>query len=435
MSTVNDLLLYNKLCITRSLNIKSTIQDKLLLNLYCSLELSSKNQLKTNKHKAAILSLDIENSENRYLLASGADRLSLFDLHSKSLLNSSKWFNGKGKVHKYSVTSIKWYPFDSGMFISGALDGNVILWDTNIFDKVLTFNIKKKILHISINKSIQSHNPLIAVASNQYNIYLCDVLSHSFTHSLIGHTDIVRCVAFNPFNEYILASGSKDGCIRIWDIRKAGALLVCDYTNLHSTQLHKEYFNVDDEQRINKKNMFIQSHFNNTVSHIQWSNNYKFHLYSSGTDKKIRKWRINIDANHKKQNQNHKAMNTLINFRPIVNENLCQKFIVSENDKFLFYPNNCDLSMFNTENGEEVNKFKGHFSCIYALSERKKYQQIVSGDIHGNILIFSPRQNIQKEIHEIEFASNYQFKLKLQRPPSLNIEEFNEVDQDNWSDD
>lgn len=314
------------------------------------------------------------------------------------------------------------------MFVSGSLDGNVIVWDTNTFDKVLKFNIKQKIYNISINKASKSNKPLIAVASHQYNIYLCDILSNSFTHSLIGHSDVVRCVAFNPFNEYMVASGSHDGCIRIWDIRKAGCILILDQTNLNDTQMHKEYYNTNDELRINKRNTYIQSHHNSTVSHLKWSNNYKFHLYSSGTDKKIRKWRININDDNRDKKRTNQAQNTLVNFRPVINGNLCQRFVISENDQYLFYPNNCDISMFSTIDGRELNKFKGHFSCIYSLAERQKYQEIVSGDIHGNILIFSPRKNLQKELHEIDVS--YKHKSVL-----FNVEQFcNDIDEDNWSD-
>ena len=374
------------------------------------------------------------------LTSSGADRLSLYDLNhnhsdTKCLLKSSKWANGKGKVHKYGVTAVKWYPFDSGMFISGSLDGTVHLWDTNTFSSVLKFNLKKKVFGLSMNRSL-ANQPVIAVASDQFNIYLCDVLSHSFTHSLIGHSDIVRCVAFNPFNEYLIASGSADHCIRIWDIRKAGCLLVCDSTNLHDTAMHCEYLNVEDELRIHRKHSNIQSH-GGTVAHLEWSNQHKFHLYSSGTDKVIRKWRVNVpDDSQSKNRRNAKrkrdcfVRNELVHYRPVRNHNLCQRFVVSENDEMLFYPNNCDLSMFSTNDGRELGRFKGHFSCIYAVTERRKYQQIVTGDIHGNILIFSPKRNEEPESCESNFA-------RLKRVPTMDLGfdhfDFNEIDQDNWS--
>ena len=67
----NELLLCDRLCVARTFNVKSEIHDRLLLNLYSSLELSGKHQLSSNNHKAAILSLDIEDGENRYLLAAG----------------------------------------------------------------------------------------------------------------------------------------------------------------------------------------------------------------------------------------------------------------------------------------------------------------------------------------------------------------------------
>lgn len=68
-NTVNDVLLRQRLDISRALDKR--IHDRLLLNLYSSLDLNYRDQLATNHHKAAILALDIERGENRYLLAAG----------------------------------------------------------------------------------------------------------------------------------------------------------------------------------------------------------------------------------------------------------------------------------------------------------------------------------------------------------------------------
>lgn len=37
------------------------------------------------------------------------------------------------------------YPVDTGMFVSGAMDGVVKLWDTNSLDVVLEFDFKDKV--------------------------------------------------------------------------------------------------------------------------------------------------------------------------------------------------------------------------------------------------------------------------------------------------
>lgn len=33
--------------------------------------------------------------------------------------------------HKYSVTSVTWYPFDTGMFVTSSYDTTIKVWDTN----------------------------------------------------------------------------------------------------------------------------------------------------------------------------------------------------------------------------------------------------------------------------------------------------------------
>jgi DNA excision repair protein ERCC-8 len=38
---------------------------------------------------------------------------------------------GHAAAHKYQVTSISWYPVDTGMFITGSADQLVKVWDTN----------------------------------------------------------------------------------------------------------------------------------------------------------------------------------------------------------------------------------------------------------------------------------------------------------------
>jgi DNA excision repair protein ERCC-8 len=37
----------------------------------------------------------------------------------------------QGGGHMYGVTSVQWFPHDTGMFVSSGNDGVVKLWDTN----------------------------------------------------------------------------------------------------------------------------------------------------------------------------------------------------------------------------------------------------------------------------------------------------------------
>jgi histone-binding protein RBBP4 len=51
--------------------------------------------------------------------------------------------------------------------------------------------------------------------------------------SAIGHTDAVNALAFNQGSEYILATGSADKTIAIWDLRNLSA-------KLHSLEGHTQ---------------------------------------------------------------------------------------------------------------------------------------------------------------------------------------------------
>lgn len=39
---------------------------------------------------------------------------------------------GHPSAHRYQVTSISWYPVDTGLFVTGSADQHVKVWDTNL---------------------------------------------------------------------------------------------------------------------------------------------------------------------------------------------------------------------------------------------------------------------------------------------------------------
>ncbi len=52
-------------------------------------------------------------------------------------------------------------------------------------------------------------------------------------HVIDAHTAEVNCLAFNPFSEYILATGSADKTVAMWDMRNLKM-------KLHSFVAHKD---------------------------------------------------------------------------------------------------------------------------------------------------------------------------------------------------
>lgn len=52
---------------------------------------------------------------------------------------------GAQQVHGYAVTTVQWYPVDTGLFVSGSTDGTVKVWDTNAFQAAGSFQIGSKV--------------------------------------------------------------------------------------------------------------------------------------------------------------------------------------------------------------------------------------------------------------------------------------------------
>lgn len=78
--------------------------------------------------------LDLERAENRYLLAGSADcSVAVYDVaqptaggHGPGDYGSVlKITASNPDCHRYSVSSVAWYPIDTGLFVTGSFDHQV----------------------------------------------------------------------------------------------------------------------------------------------------------------------------------------------------------------------------------------------------------------------------------------------------------------------
>ena len=67
------------------------------------------------------------------------------------------------------------------------------------------------------------HPSLIGTVSDDLTLQILDTRSSDTTKSTVqavdGHTDAINALSFNPASEYVLATGSADNTIGIWDLR------------------------------------------------------------------------------------------------------------------------------------------------------------------------------------------------------------------------
>ncbi|KAL3313900.1 retinoblastoma binding protein [Cichlidogyrus casuarinus] len=87
-------------------------------------------------------------------------------------------------------------------------------------------------------------------------------------HQVDAHTAEVNCLAFSPFSEFILATGSADKTVALWDLRNLRL-------KLHSFESHRD-----------------------EIFQVQWSPHNETILASSGTDRRLHVWdlsKIGVD--------------------------------------------------------------------------------------------------------------------------------------------
>jgi len=248
-------------------------------NLFLSVCLSSTKTIES-KQNTPCVTADLDASECRYLLAGCIDgRISLFDISSRTerkqkitpLVSPHKW---KSK-HDYSVSSLQWYPFDTGMFVSSSTDGSVKVWDTNVLRAEQEFRLGEPVFSARMS-SVTSAHILIAAGSRLPQVRLCDMMSGAFSHTLTGHRSEVWALAWSPTNEFILATGSADKTVRLWDIRRPGTLMLLDQHNAVPPTLNK----FGSSQSTNGSAQHVLSH-DGAVTHLEFTSDGR-NLLSAG---------------------------------------------------------------------------------------------------------------------------------------------------------
>lgn len=254
--------------------------------------------------------------------------------------------------YKHSVSAVSWYPHDTGIFISSSTDETLRIWDTNSMIAVEEFELDDIIYHHSMATST-SHF-LVAAGDKTGVITLCDIKSGSSIHVLRHHKQSVYALAWSPLSDFILASGSRDNTVLLWDIRKVGGpLLSLDQHN---------------GAAVSSNSSIITAH-NGAVNGLCFTSEGRW-LTSYGSDHRLRLW----DALTGK--------NMLINYGRVSNwfVNHCQFAVTTcghtpRGGGFLFVPSGHDVIVLDLMNGKKLRELQGHFRSVNCCSLHP-YEQV-----------------------------------------------------------
>lgn len=130
--------------------------------------------------------------------------------------------SGTTESVQFGISMVDWYPVDGGLCISSSLDHHIKVWDTETFTCVTSLNVRSKVYGAKFSPVSTTHT-LIAAATSKGEVRLVDLESSATAHSLLGHQAEVWTLEWSPASEFVLATGSRDGDVRLWDIRRSGA--------------------------------------------------------------------------------------------------------------------------------------------------------------------------------------------------------------------
>nr|XP_012640178.1 histone-binding protein RBBP7 isoform X3 [Microcebus murinus] len=170
--------------------------------------------------------------------------------------------------HQKEGYGLSWNSNLSGHLLSASDDHTVCLWDINAGPKEGKIVDAKAIFtgHSAVVEDVAwhlLHESLFGSVADDQKLMIWDTRSNTTSkpsHLVDAHTAEVNCLSFNPYSEFILATGSADKTVALWDLRNLKL-------KLHTFESHKD-----------------------EIFQVHWSPHNETILASSGTDRRLNVW-------------------------------------------------------------------------------------------------------------------------------------------------
>ncbi|KAG6425089.1 hypothetical protein SASPL_115513 [Salvia splendens] len=202
--------------------------------------------------------------------------------------------------HSTEGYGLSWSQFKQGHLLSGSDDSQICLWDINAapknkaLDAMQIFKIHEGVVE-DVAWHLRHEYLFGSVGDDQY-LHIWDLRNPSMSkpvQSVVAHQSEVNCLAFNPFNEWVLATGSTDKTVKLFDMRKLS-------TALHTFDCHK----IDEEQTPEDAEdgppelLFIHGGHTSKISDFSWNPCEDWVVASVAEDNILQIWQMAENIYH-----------------------------------------------------------------------------------------------------------------------------------------
>lgn len=280
-------------------------------------------------------------------------------------------------AHRFGITHLSFYPFDSAAFLSSSYDQTLKLWSTHTAQLSGSFGLGSKV-YTHAASPIASHL-LVACGTQHPAVRLVDLRSGAAVQSLVapgqvgGSAGAVLAVAWSPRHEHVLASGTTDGAVRIWDVRRASGLVgLLDQEDSLGISVRGRSgaaaatattgFAELQQRGIR---MSARAH-TGPVNGLTWTDDGAF-IVSAGLDQRIRVWDAATGAN------------TLASFGPTIRNRaigtahgmfVTPTGLTPPRSELLAWPNENEILLLDLHRGSVVSRLRGVGPTVAAVQSR-----------------------------------------------------------------
>lgn len=274
----------------------------------------------------------------------------------------------KKSNHQHMVNGCQWYPVDTSIFVTTGMDKLLKIWDSVGLTSVEDYKFIQPVSHFHWTVSSTNASSLIAVATSSSNVSFIDPRIGHIPQNLRAKDQRIYSVRWFSSSNYILATGSDQGKIALWDIRsgkgKLGEVQSPFLSRSSSPKRRKVLAHAD---RITCLRSSTDCRFLISMTHDQklcfWNHNLKLLSWMKLTDSDHLPFQDAAPANFEISDEGHK----LWAFIPFANDLLLINFVYPSLNISKIVPLKCD----------NVLRLHGHFQRVISCAYRYNYQQVL----------------------------------------------------------